>query len=117
MNKNIFKLTHSYAENSVIAETELSEEELVKLIKVWQIKAWYILDTFDFFPKEMFKVLQPCGITIHKMQKGEKKITLDLYEIWEACDIKVENDDLITNKYLNDESTKEFLKILTKELS
>ena len=80
---NIFKLVHSYAEDNdtVIIETEMSENELVKLIKVWQTKAWYILDTFEFFPKEMFTILQHCGVIKYKIQKGGKKITLDLYKI------------------------------------
>lgn len=118
MNKNIFKITHTYAEDrdKVIIETKMDEMELVKLIKIWQIKAWYILDTFDFFPKEIFKVLQYCDCEKHTMQKGEKKTTIDLYEVWEAHDIEVKDDDLVMNKHLSENATKEFLKILLKEI-
>ena len=117
-NKNIFNITHEYANGEkVIIETILSEDELIHLIKIWQIKTWYILDTFDLFPEEIYQILQYCNCKKHNLKKDENAIEINLYEIWEDADIKVSNDDLVFNKYVTINATKEFLNILLDELS
>lgn len=112
---HVFKLTHTYLkdEPEFCIKTELNEKDFVKLIKVLQVKANSMEETFDLSPAEMFDLLLqykdnrlfPREKDIKEMEeKGEKSyeyIEVDLYNIWEAKDVVVTEEEIKDKKYEN----------------
>lgn len=109
----VFKLTHQYIDDGEICiKTNLEELKLVKLINALQVIAVDIEETFDLAPDEMRDLLfQYEGIRNFPNEedlreiksKGEDSfdfIEIDLYNVWEASNIKVTDDDIL--KYKNE---------------
>jgi hypothetical protein len=117
---NVYKLTHTHSddEEDIFIHTNMPLDDLLKLTKVIQVKAFNIEDTYDLFPEEMKDVLlQYEGIRhfpteediseiINKGDDGFDYIEEDLYMIWEASNIKVTDKDLNDPKYNNENALK-----------
>jgi hypothetical protein len=56
---DVFKLTHTYDEgdSNIYIKADMKELDLVKLIKVWQIKGFYLDETYDIEIEDMRDIL------------------------------------------------------------
>lgn len=111
----IFQLNHLYFKDSeddmqTLIKTTLDEMELVKLIKVILYKASTMEETFAVSPREMKDLLLQYEGNRHFPNEEDSKtkdeyfdyIGIDLYNVWEACDVKVSDEDLDNPKYKNE---------------
>lgn len=124
----VFKLSHACIndDNDVFIKTTLTEMEFVKLIKVLQGKAFNIEETFDLSPSEMISILllyegnriypndEDLKILEDKGEDGFDYIEVDLYNVWEAANIEIREEDLNSKKYEN-ESASQMIKNFIRE--
>ena len=134
---SVFKLVHTCIKENeeLYIKSELSEKELLKLIKVLQTKTVSIDETFDLCPNEMMNILlQYDGIRAFPNDKDLQElynkneeyfnfIKIDLYSVWKN-DIVIDDKDLVNIKYINQNALQiinnyieDELKILSKQTS
>lgn len=128
---DVFQLTHTYLkeDEEVYIKTDMSEKQLLKLIKTLQAKTYDIEETYDLSPTEMRDVLlQYEGIRafpneddLLEMNKkngdGFDFIELDLYLIWEAKNIEVSEEEIYSDYYKNDTALKMINNYISEELA
>lgn len=127
--RNVFKLTHTYLkEDDIYIKSEMEELELVKLIKAIQVKAFNIEETFDFLPSEMRDVLLQYGKSrffpteddieeiISKGEYSFEFVEINLYEVWEASNIVVTNEEVNSTRYENKNALKMIKDYIDEEL-
>ena len=126
----VYQLTHTYGseDEEVYIKTDIKELDLVKLIKIWQMKAFYLEETCDIETEDMRDILiHYDGIRVYPNQEDVKElealgedsfdfIEIDLYEVWEASDIKVEEYDLNSKEQYNPKALKVFLRSMIDNL-
>ncbi|MBU3160776.1 hypothetical protein KPL37_13600 [Clostridium frigoris] len=134
---SVFKLVHTCIKENeeLYIKSELSEKDLVKLIKVLQTKTVGIEETFDLCPNEMMNILlqydsirafpndEDLQELYNKNEEYFNFVKIDLYSVWKN-DIVIDDKDLVDIKYINENALQminnyieDELKILSKQTS
>jgi hypothetical protein len=100
--------------DAIFFETTWEDEELVMLIKVWMYKLAEIVEEYVFYEDEMMELLETFGHKQVPIFSVELYHSADMYEIWEAANIKPTFDDMENPKFWNEEAQKVFQKVIKR---
>ncbi|EPD81363.1 MULTISPECIES: hypothetical protein [unclassified Paenibacillus] len=116
----VYKLEHLAAveagqDSNLYFKTTWSDEDLTMLIKVWMYKIADYVPEYEFYEEEMMELLETFG---HKQIPADSPFktyySADMYEIWEAANIRPTEDDKSNPRFYNDNANKVFEKVLKR---
>jgi len=104
MKFKVYKLTHTYnkEDSKIYFKSTMKQDDLLKLIKVWQYKLDDIVEATDLDDDVLMNILESFGcIRLSETDDFKSYTELNAYIIWEARNIKVSEDDMNNLNYNN----------------
>ncbi|KAF6620564.1 hypothetical protein HFE03_07885 [Paenibacillus sp. EKM102P] len=111
----VYKLFHTFdpEDLKIYFKTTMTDEHLIKLIKIWQVKLSNIVPEYDWGTEEMMELLSTFGCEQINENSGFRTYyEANLYDIWEYANTWPTDEEIEDPKYNNDNTQPVFDKVI-----